>query len=143
MIRGGIAQKPPTRNPTSDFPYFILDLIPIIGNYGRGFREGFRFTPAGRQDVAMQYFVVMIDYGRRGREAVVDPEITRREVISRVASGEYKNISFIHEIADSAVEDITAEILAEAAVPEIPASGADLQADHFDHARDLRKHEVE
>jgi hypothetical protein len=45
----------------------------------------------------MQYFVVMIDYGRRGREAVVDPEITRREVVSRVASGEYKNISFIHE----------------------------------------------
>ena len=48
----------------------------------------------------MQYFVVMIDYGRRGREAIVDPEITRREVISRVASGEYRNISFIHEIAD-------------------------------------------
>jgi hypothetical protein len=58
----------------------------------------------------MQYFVVMIDYGRRGREAIVDPEITRREVIARVASGEYKNISFIHEIADSAVDDITAEI---------------------------------
>jgi hypothetical protein len=89
----------------------------------------------------MQYFVVMIDYGRRGREAVVDPEITRREVISRVASGEYKNISFIHEIADSAVEDVTADILAEAALPEIPASGADLQAERFDHARDLRKHE--
>jgi hypothetical protein len=51
---------------------------------------------------AMQYFVVMIDYGRRGREAIVDPEITRREVVSRVVSGEYKNISFIHEIADSA-----------------------------------------
>jgi hypothetical protein len=34
----------------------------------------------------MQYFVVMIDYGRRGREAIVDPEVTRREVISRVAS---------------------------------------------------------
>ena len=46
----------------------------------------------------MQYFVVMIDYGRRGREAVVDPEITRREVIARVASGEYGNVSFIHEI---------------------------------------------
>ena len=76
----------------------------------------------------MQYFVVMIDYGRRGREAIVDPEITRREVISRVASGEYKNISFIHEIADFAVEDVTAEILAEAAIPEIPTTGADLQA---------------
>ncbi len=87
----------------------------------------------------MQYFVVMIDYGRRGREAIVDPEVTRREVISRIASGEYKNISFIHEVADSSVDDITAEILAEAALPEVRE--ADLQADRFDHARDLRKHE--
>jgi hypothetical protein len=90
----------------------------------------------------MQYFVVMIDYGRRGREAVVDPEITRREVVARVVSGEYKNISFIHEISDSAVDDITAEILAEAALPEIPITGADLQASDFDHARDLRKTEA-
>ena len=89
----------------------------------------------------MQYFVVMIDYGRRGREAVVDPEITRREVIARIVSGEYKNVSFIHEIADSAVEDVTADILAEAALPEIGMAGADLQANEFDHIRDLRKHE--
>lgn len=33
----------------------------------------------------MPYFAVMIDYGRGGREAVVDPEITRREVVSRIA----------------------------------------------------------
>jgi hypothetical protein len=90
----------------------------------------------------MQYFVVMIDYGRRGREAIVDPEITRREVVSRIASGEYANISFIHEIADDAVEDVTEEILAEAALPEITASEADLQSGRFDHARDLRKHET-
>jgi hypothetical protein len=89
----------------------------------------------------MQYFVVMIDYGRRGREAVVDPEITRREVISRVASGEYRNISFIHEVVDRTIDDITEEILAEAALPEIDADGADLQASRLDHARDLRKHE--
>jgi hypothetical protein len=89
----------------------------------------------------MQYFVVMIDYGRRGREAIVDPEVTRREVISRIVSGEYRNISFIHEIADSCVDDITAEILAEAALPDIATDGADLQANRFDHARDLRKHE--
>jgi hypothetical protein len=89
----------------------------------------------------MQYFVVMIDYGRRGREAIVDPEITRREVVARVVSGEYKNISFIHEIADRSVEDITAEILGEAALPEIPSTPADLQASHFDHVHDLRKHE--
>jgi hypothetical protein len=89
----------------------------------------------------MQYFIVMIDYGRRGREAIVDPEITRREVIARVASGEYKNISFIHEIADSVVEDVTTDILAEAALPEIRMAGADLQTGEFDHVRDLRKHE--
>jgi hypothetical protein len=89
----------------------------------------------------MQYFVVMIDYGRRGREAVVDPEITRREVVSRVVSGEYRNISFIHEVAGAVVEDVTADILAEAALPEVEADGVDLQASHFDHLRDLRKHE--
>jgi hypothetical protein len=89
----------------------------------------------------MQYFVVMIDYGRRGREAIVDPEVTRREVVSRVASGEYGNISFIHEIADFTVEDVTDEIMAEAAVPEIESPGADLQANRFDRLRDLRKAE--
>ena len=62
-------------------------------------------------------------------------------VVSRVVSGEYKNISFIHEIADQSVEDVTEDILAEAALPEISADSADLQAARFDHARDLRKHE--
>jgi hypothetical protein len=100
-----------------------------------------RFRAAGKAQVSMQYFVVMIDYGRRGREAVVDPEITRREVISRIASGEYKNICFIHEIADSAVEDVTEDLLAEAALPEVSPDAVDLQALRFDHARDLRKHE--
>ncbi len=95
----------------------------------------------------MQYFVVMIDYGRRGREAIVDPEITRREVLSRIASGEYANISFIHEIEGQSVEDVTEDILSEAALPEIlpeiaSADSADLQASCFDHARDLRKHEA-
>jgi hypothetical protein len=91
---------------------------------------------------AMQYFVVMIDYGCRGREAVVDPEVTRREVVARIASGEYKNISFIHEIVDRSAEDVTEELLAEAALPEVTIDGGDPQADRFDHARGLRKHET-
>jgi hypothetical protein len=89
----------------------------------------------------MQYFVVMIDYGRRGREAIVDPEVTRREVISRIVSGEYRNISFIHEIADATVTDVTEDFLAEAALPEVSPDDVDLQAMRLDHARDLRKHE--
>ena len=88
----------------------------------------------------MQYFVVMIDYGRRGREAIVDPEVTRREVVARVSSGEYRNISFIHEVAGSSVEDVTADILSEARLPEVEPQEVDLQAARFDHIRDLRKH---
>jgi hypothetical protein len=90
----------------------------------------------------MKYFVVMIDYGRRGREAIVDPEVARREVVLRVAAGEYGNISFIHEVMDGAVDDVTEEILTEAALADIPAAEADLQASRFDHLRDLRKHEA-
>jgi hypothetical protein len=121
----------------SVFPNYALDLFLIFRNTGR---ESPSFASGAWS--AMQYFVVMIDYGRRGREAIVDPEVTRREVVSRVASGEYSNISFIHEIADSTVEDITAEILTEAAVPEIASTGTDLQASRFDQVRDLRKHET-
>src|ERR1700749_3721538 len=56
------------------------------------------------------YFVVMIDYGRRGSEAVVDPEVTRREVISRIVSGEYRDIRFIQEVRDGVTTDVTLEM---------------------------------
>jgi len=63
----------------------------------------------------MEYFVVMREFGRRGREAIVDPEITRREVVSRIASGEYSDVSFIHRIVLGEVpEDVTAELTNEA-----------------------------
>jgi len=71
------------------------------------------------------YFVVCIDYPGHsdkygpirpaGREAIVDPEITRREVVSRILSGEYdaERISFIHEIRDGEVHDVTFDVIAE------------------------------
>jgi hypothetical protein len=31
----------------------------------------------------------MIDYGPKGREAIVDPEITRRGVVGRILTREY------------------------------------------------------
>jgi hypothetical protein len=122
----------------SDSPNFALDFFLIFRNNAV---IRFQFPDEG-QIASMQYFVVMIDYGRRGREAIVDPEITRREVVSRIASGEYRNVSFIHEIADCSVEDITADILSEAALPYVDAADSNLQADQFDHVRDLRKHET-
>jgi len=59
------------------------------------------------------YFVVAIDYGRRGVEAIVDPEITRADVVSRIRSGEYKNINFIHHVHDGVCEDVANDLLAE------------------------------
>ena len=64
------------------------------------------------------YYVVMLDLGRSGFEAVVQPEITRREVISRLRTREYKNVVFIHFICDGTVTDVTEEIEREAAVLE-------------------------
>jgi hypothetical protein len=40
------------------------------------------------------------------------------------------------------VDDVTAEILAEAALPELAPTVADLQAASFDRVRDLRKHDT-
>lgn len=77
---------------------------------------------------ATQYFVVMLDYGKRGREAIVDPEITRREMIARVASGEYKNVLFIHEVRDPGdgegliATDITEEVMTEAELKMLQAA---------------------
>jgi hypothetical protein len=57
------------------------------------------------------YFVVMIDYGKKGREAIVDPEITERGVVERIASGEYRNIVFIHHVNDGYVSNVTDDLI--------------------------------
>jgi hypothetical protein len=70
----------------------------------------------------MNYFIAMIDYGRRGREAVVDPEVTRNELLARIRSGDLKNIIFIHEVEFSGgrltASDVTDEIMAEAGMAD-------------------------
>jgi hypothetical protein len=69
------------------------------------------------KSIQHSYFVVMIDYGRKGLEAIVDPEITRREVVARIRSGEYRDIAFIHHIEGSTVSDVTEEIVTECLKP--------------------------
>jgi hypothetical protein len=64
------------------------------------------------------YFVVMIDYGRRGLEAIVDPEITMRGVVARIMCGEYTNIAFVQFVHDGIVEDVTADMFAQAGIRE-------------------------
>lgn len=62
------------------------------------------------------YFVVMQDYGRRGREAIVDPEITYSDVVDRIRTAEYKNVLFVHHIDESGVEDVTEAALYDAGI---------------------------
>lgn len=63
----------------------------------------------------MEYFVLCSDYGRKGREAIVDPEETRRDIVDRVRRSDYRGaIHFIHQIRDGLCEDVTNEILSEA-----------------------------
>jgi hypothetical protein len=76
----------------------------------------------------MQYFVVMIDYGRRAaRPSSSGNHPARGRLADRV--GRIQEYQLCHEIADCSVEDITADILTEAALPEIDAAGPNLQAD--------------
>lgn len=87
----------------------------------------------------MNYFVVAIDYGRRGIEAIVDPEITRREVVSRIRSGEYKDVSFIHHIHDGICEVVTDELIEAAGMPEENVREIDLKVIGWDRKRDREK----
>ena len=57
------------------------------------------------------YFVVMQDFGKRGLEATVKPELTRRDIIDMVRFGEFKDIVFVHYVDGLFIEDLTQEIL--------------------------------
>lgn len=71
----------------------------------------------GGQMTSHSYHVVMIDHGKRGLEAIVKPERTRRDIVDMVRKGELRDIAFIHHvdydmgIASGRVEDVTQEIL--------------------------------
>lgn len=95
--------------------------------------------------ITHSYFVVMEDFGRKGREARVDPEVTCRAVVDSIRTGQYRNIAFIHHVTPDGVEDVTNDVLREAGFYEqigVALTGQDLIEWRRDHARDLRKVEV-
>jgi hypothetical protein len=90
----------------------------------------------------MEYFIVMIDFGRAGREAIVNPEMTRRRgavEYVREKIGDGKTISFIHRIRDCTVEDVTNELLKEAGFYEQELPEVDHRSIRFDRNHDHRK----
>lgn len=96
----------------------------------------------------MNYFIVAVSYPRTEDhpaevQALVNPEETRRDIISNIAKGEYRGeIAFIHAISGSCVEDVTRELIEAAGLPAENIHPVDLQALRNDYRRDVRKHEV-
>lgn len=90
------------------------------------------------------YFIIMRDFGKIGREAVVDPEMTYRGVIEAVteANRGRSPVLFVHHIHDGTCEDITEQVFDEIDV-DVEQERSDPIADSWDHMRDLYKHEVE
>ena len=71
------------------------------------------------------YFVVMENFGSRGLAAQVDPDVSRVETITRIVTGQYRDIEYIHHVHDGRVEDVTEE-LTEAAQQEMFARGMEV-----------------
>lgn len=92
--------------------------------------------------ISHSYFVVMVDHGKLGLEAIVKPEQTRRAIIEMLATGESKHVAFVHHVDGLFVEDVTNELFDEAetvALVNRPGKQDAINA-AWDHARDLRKH---
>lgn len=81
--------------------------------------------------IAQNYFVVMRDHGKFGREAIVDPQHTRRNIIDLIATGEWSDVIFVHEIVDGLAVDVTDEIIAAAEQSEEAS---------FDYGSDFSEH---
>ena len=92
-------------------------------------------------------FVAHNDYGKSGFEAVVDLAHSRKQIIANIISGAigFTDVFRIDEynVAEGWARDVTAEIMAEVEAERCAdAPVINHQAAAWDHARDLRKHEV-
>ncbi len=87
------------------------------------------------------YYVVMIDQGKLGLEAIVQPEQTRRDIVAMIKSGESKHVAFIHHVDGLYIEDCTDELFDEAESELrtfVRPDKLDAINARWDHARKLR-----
>lgn len=118
--------------------------------------------------ITPEYFVVMIDRPKLGREAVVDPQHTWANALElvREAASDGERVLFVHHIHDGVVEDRSEEAFAQVmtdladegetltmnqrefiethvssvAANAFPLAPEDIAATRRDHSRDLMKH---
>ena len=100
----------------------------------------------------MNYYVICVDFGRAGREAVVDPEMTFNGAVDKVREliGDGHEIAFAHEVTfreggSHHVSDVKDELINRSNDERFYGKEAEERnsaAFQIDHARDLRKNEV-
>ena len=71
-----------------------------------------------RPAAATRYFVVMLDLGSFGFEAIVDPTLTRTDILGRIVDGNYPHdrIVSIHAIKTDGTWDDVSDALINAAL---------------------------
>jgi hypothetical protein len=76
-------------------------------------------APTQARQTRHSYFVLMQDLGRRGREAVADPELTREDIVDRLRRRDYHGaVAFVHHVevdeeGRGFVADVTNDLLLE------------------------------
>ncbi len=96
-----------------------------------------------------QMYLLMVDYGN-AREAVCNPEFTRRQIVEEVrdliAKPRGRTVAFVKFIDGNFIEDVTDDILQEASQEADPTFNRPNENDRlwarFDHNQDLRKNWV-
>lgn len=97
---------------------------------------------------SLQMYLLLVDYGKDGREAVVNPETTRRGIVEEVrdilAKPRGRTVAYVKFIDGNYIEDVTEDILEEASCEADPTfnrpNANDAINAAWDRNRDLRKH---
>lgn len=97
-----------------------------------------------RQVVEETFYILMVEYfgATRGRQSIVDPEQTRRSIVSEVRdilASTDREVAFVYRFHDGSYEDVTQDVILEAQLSAISdAMAEDPMAARFDHARKLK-----
>lgn len=83
--------------------------------------------------VQPEYFVVMIDFGKIGREAIVNPNDNWSGALDSVreAMNDGHRVLFVHHIHDGSVEDRSEEAF-RAVITDLANAGAPLSANQYE-----------
>lgn len=89
--------------------------------------------PTAANTITPDYFVVMVDFGKIGREARVDPQDNWNDVIGKVseAADDGYRVMFVHHVHDGSVEDRSEEAF-RAIMTDLANAGSPLSPNQYE-----------